>query len=78
MHFAESCQLSPTKQPEGRNARPKVREQSHLRDTKCTTGSRTTVKKYLFLERKGPKENESNPTEHEQHLSFPHLFLLPQ
>lgn len=56
MHFAESCQLSPTVQPDG-NTRPKVMGESHVEDTECTLGNRTTTKKYLLLERKGPGGN---------------------
>lgn len=78
MHFAESCQLSPTVQPEGGNTRPKVMGESHLGDTKRTRGSRTTATKYLLLERKDPGGNEFNPTEHRQHSSFSHLSLSLQ
>lgn len=35
IHLAESCQLSPTAQPQGESTRPKATGQCHLGDSKC-------------------------------------------
>lgn len=70
MHFAESCQHSPTVQPEGGSTKPKVMGESHLRDNKCARDSRTSARKHSLLERKGPWGSKLNSAEHRQHSSL--------
>lgn len=61
MHFAESCQHSPTMQPEGGSTKPKVMGESHLGDNKCARDSRTPARKCSLLERKGSGETSLIP-----------------